>query len=162
MNFRHTLHNQRGMTMVEIILVIVILGIMIAVGAQFLFQSAEVDQQHSERVDRVTRAYVAMEVVVRELRIADPASIAIAGNNFSFDKQFGYPQDPATNNINYTYSPGAQTLQRNGGATTTIANNMTAFSITDNGGWYTISMTLSGTVSGNFTLTSAVRPRTLS
>ncbi|MGP0628434.1 prepilin-type N-terminal cleavage/methylation domain-containing protein [Nitrospina sp. 32_T5] len=162
MNFRHTLHNQRGMTMVEIILVIVILGIMIAVGAQFLFQSAEVDQQHSERVDRVTRAYVAMELLVRELRIADPATVNIAGNTVTFDKQFGYTQDATTSGVSYTYSPGTDTLQRTGSATTTIANNMTAFSITDNGGWYTLSLTMSGPVSGNFTLTSAVRPRTLS
>lgn len=158
----HSIRNEHGMTMIEIILVIVILGVMVSVGAQFLFQSAEVDQKHTERVDRVTRAYVVMEMLVRELRIADPATVNIAGNTITFDKQFGYAQDTTTSGVSYTYSPGGDTLQRTGSATTTIATNMTAFSIADNGGWYTISLTLTGTLSGDFTLTSAVRPRTLS
>ncbi|CAI2719248.1 prepilin-type N-terminal cleavage/methylation domain-containing protein [Nitrospina watsonii] len=159
---RRRIQNEQGMTLIEIIVVIVILGIMVAVGAQFLFKAAQVDTLHSERVEVVGSTHYAMEALVRELRIADPATVNIAGNTVTFDKQFGYAQDTTTSGVSYTYSPGADTLQRTGSATTTIATGMTAFSITDNGGWYTLSMTVTGAQSGAFSLTSAVRPRTLS
>lgn len=155
-------HNEHGMTLVEIVVTIIILGVMAAVGGTFLYKAAQVDQLHSERVDVVTAARHAVETMVRELRIAEPGTVTIAGNTVTFDKQFGYAQDTTTTGIQYTYSPGGDTLQRTGSATSTIAANVTAFSITDNGGWYTIEITVTGPLSGAFSLTSAVRPRTLS
>jgi len=162
MTAHERLHNEQGMTLVEIVITIIILGIMAAVGGTFLYKAAQVDQLHSERVQMVSTARRAMETLVRELRIADPATVNIAGNTVTFDKQFGYAQDTSTSGIQYTYNPGADTLQRTGSGTSTIATNVTAISITDNGSWYTIEITVTGPLSGAFSLTSAVRPRTLS
>jgi MSHA biogenesis protein MshO len=159
---RHRHNNEHGMTLIEIIVVIIILGIMAAVGGTFLYKAAQTDELYSERVDVVTAARYAMETLVRELRIADPATVNITGNTITFDKQFGYAQDPTVSGIQYTYSPGGDILQRTGSSTSTIAANVTAFSITDSGGWYTIGITVTGPLSGAYSLTSAVRPRTLS
>ena len=161
MTDRHPNHNEHGMTLIEIVIVIVILGVMVAVGGTFLYKAAQTEELYSERVDVVTAARYAMEIVTRELRIAEPGTVTITGNTVTFDKQFGYAQDTATTGIQYTYSPGGDTLQRTGSSTSTIAANMTAFSITDNGGWYNIEITVTGPLSGAFSLASAVRPRTL-
>lgn len=158
----HPIHNEHGMTLVEIIVVILVLGVMVAVGGTFLYKAAQAEELYSERVDVVVTARHAVETLVRELRIAVPGTVSLAGNTITFDKQFGYAQDAATSGIQYTYNPGGGTLQRTGSGTSTIATNVTAFSITDNGGWYTVEITVTGPLSGAFSLASAVRPRTLS
>jgi len=156
---RH-IDNEHGLTLIEIIIVIMLMGIMVAVGVQFLYKSAEVDQINTARVKLVTDARFAMESLVRELRFADPTSVALPGTRVQFDKQFGYAVDTTTAGLEYRYFPVTDILQRTGSATTTIATNMTAFNVTDNGGWYTIELTMSNAIGGSFSLTSAVWPRT--
>ena len=155
-----TLDNENGLTLIEIIIVIVLMAIMVSVGVQFLYKAAQVDQINTERVKLVSDARYAMESVVRELRFAVPTSVAFPGNRITFDKQFGYAVDGNTIGLEYRYFPPTDILQRTRSATTTIATNLTAFTVTDNGGWYTIELTTSSTLGGSFSLTSAVWPRT--
>lgn len=154
------LNNEKGFTLIEIILVLLLMAIMVSIGAQFLYKSAEVDQINTARVRLVSDARFAMESIIRELRFADPTSIATPGARITFDKQFGYTVDTTTAGLEYRYFGASDMLQRTGSATTTIATNMTAFNVTDNGGWYTIELTMTSTLGGSFSLTSAVWPRT--
>ena len=100
-----TLDNEHGLTLIEIIIVIVLMAIMVSVGVQFLYKAAQVDQINTERVKLVSDARFSMESVVRELRFADPLSVALPVNRITFDKQFGYAQDTTTTGLEYRYFP---------------------------------------------------------
>ncbi len=154
--------NEKGLTLIEIIIVLLLLAIMIAVGVTFLYKAAEVDQINTARVKLVSDARFAMESIVRELRFADPTSVTLPGARVQFDKQFGYAVDTTTAGLEYRYFGASDMLQRTGSATTTIATDMTAFNVTDNGGWYTIELTMSSAMGGTYSLTSAVYPRPIS
>ena len=151
--------SQKGFTLIEIIITLVLLGIISVVTIQFVSSSAEVGQIQTERNQLVSEARLAMEAMTREIRFAVPASVVTTVVSITFDKQFPYLQDATVAAIDYTYNPAAQVIQRTGGAVSTVATQVSAFAITDNGGWYTLSMTLSHPLGGNFSLTSAVRPR---
>ena len=159
MPLQNTSRNETGFTLLEIVITLVLLGILSAVTVQFVASSAEVSQIQTERNKLMSEARLSMEAMTREIRFAVPASVVATAVSITFDKQFSYLQDLTLAGINYTYNPAAQVIQRTGGAVSTVATQVSAFTITDNAGWYTISMTLTHPVGGSFALTSAVRPR---
>ena len=159
MVFKNTSHNEAGFTLLEIVITVVLLGILSMVTIQFVSSAAEVSQIQTERNKLVSEARLAMETLVREIRLAVPVSVVATPVSITFDKQLPYLQDPTVTGIDYTYDPVAQVIQRTGGGVSTIATQISAFAITDNAGWYTIAMTLTLPLAGNFSLTSAVRPR---
>ena len=159
MILKNTSRNEAGFTLMEIVITLILLGIISAVTIQFVSSSAEVGQIQTERNKLVNEARLAMEAMVREIRYAVPASVLATPVSIAFDKQFPYLQDATLVGINYTYNPVAQVIQRTGGGVSTVATQVSAFSITDNAGWYTINMTLTHPLAGNFSLTSAARPR---
>ena len=159
MHFQNTSRNEAGFTLLEIVITVVLLGIISVVTIQFVSSSAEVGQIQTERNKLVNEARLVMETMTREIRYAVPPSVVATAVSITFDKQFPYLQDATVAGIDYTYNPAAQVIQRTGGAVSTVATQVSAFAITDNAGWYTISMTLTHSLGGNFSLTSAVRPR---
>ncbi len=159
MHFQHTSRNETGFTLIEVVITLVLLGIISVVTIQFVSSSAEVGQIQTERNKLVSEARLVMEAMTREIRFAVPASVVATAVSLTFDKQFPYLQDLTVLGVDYTYDPVAQVIQRTGGAVSTVATQVSAFAITDNAGWYTISMTLTHPLGGNFSLTSAVRPR---
>ncbi len=159
MHFQNASRNEAGFTLLEIVITVVLLGIISVVTIQFVSSSAEVGQIQTERNKLVNEARLVMETMTREIRFAVPARVVATPVSITFDKQFPYLQDLAVAGIDYTYDPVAQVIQRTGGAVSTVASQVSAFAITDNAGWYTISMTLTHPLGGSFSLASAVRPR---
>lgn len=159
MDYANASRNETGFTLIEIVITLVLLGIVSAVTIQFVASAAEVGQIQTERNRLVNEARLAMEAMVREIRFAVPASVVATAVSITFDKQFPYLQDPTVVGIDYTYNPVTRVIQRTGAIVSTVATQVAAFAVTDNGGWYTISMTFSHPLADNFSLTSAARPR---
>ncbi|KMP10946.1 hypothetical protein UZ36_05985 [Candidatus Nitromaritima sp. SCGC AAA799-C22] len=157
----------RGFTLVEIVVVIVLMGILGVFTVQFISQAARANQLTADQKDIVDEAKLAMEFLTRELRMADTTTNAIVQTATSvlFDKLSAYEQDTNISQIQYSYNSGTQTLSRTSNAvTTTVATKITAFDITkttngDGKDFYVITMTLTGAEGGTFKLISGVVPR---
>ena len=162
-NIVHTrpLRNQAGFTLIEMVAAMVLLGIMGVFSMQFITGAAESNRLVSGQKALVDDAKLAMEFMIRELRVAseDANNISLpTPTSITFDKYSSLSFDTDTTDINYSLV-GTTIVRASNTATTTLASQVTAFSITSTGKFYTISMTLTGANGENFTLTSAVQPR---
>ena len=153
--------NQAGFTLVEMIAAIVLLGIMGLFSTQFISGAAESNRLVSGQKALVDDAKLAMEFMVRELRVAseDDNDISLSTPSITFDKYSALTVDTDTTQINYNLVGTNIVRTSDVAGTTTLASQVTAFSITESGNVYTISMTLTGSNGESFTLTSAVQPR---
>ncbi|MBI4389040.1 MAG: prepilin-type N-terminal cleavage/methylation domain-containing protein [Nitrospinae bacterium] len=156
--------NNRGFTLVEIVIGLVLLSIMGVFSIGYLRNLAETTQLTESQKTLVDESKFAMEFLVRELRMADDTTNSITigggGTSVTFDKLNAYPKDTNISSVNYTWNSGAKTLTRTSASvTTTLATNVTSFNISVSSDFYTITMTLAGSSGENFTLESAVRPR---
>lgn len=159
--------NQAGFTLIEMVAAIVLLGIMGLFSTQFITGAAESNRLVSGQKGLLDDAKLAMEFMVRELRVANVdtdnsgAVINVSGtagnNSISFTKYGGLTLDSTTA---ITYSRVGSTIQRTAAATTTLATQVTGFTIVEESSdFYRIAMTLAGPNGTNFTLESGVRPR---
>jgi prepilin-type N-terminal cleavage/methylation domain-containing protein len=158
--------NQAGFTLVEMVAAIVLLGVMGMFSTQFITGAAQSNRLVAGQKDLLDDAKLAMEFLVRELRVANidtsnsGAVISVTGaagsNIISFTKYSGLTVDSATA---ITYSRVGSTIQRTGTATTTLASRVTGFTVTNNSNHYTIIMTFAGANGTNFSLEAGVRPR---
>jgi prepilin-type N-terminal cleavage/methylation domain-containing protein len=158
--------NQAGFTLIEMIAAMVLLGVMGVFSTQFITGAAESNRLVTGQKDLLDDAKLAMEFLVRELRVANidtnnsGAAISLtgaAGNNvLGFTKYSGLNVDSATA---ITYRRVGSTIQRIGTTTTTLASRVTGFTVTNNGNHYTIIMTFAGANGTNFRLEAGVRPR---
>jgi len=154
------LRNQAGFTLVEMIAAIVLLGIMGLFSTQFITGAAESNRLVSGQKGLVDDAKLAMEFMIREIRVANEStnSISTTATSITFDKYGGLTVDTDSTEISYSLVSG--TIRRtSSNATTTLADNVDAFSVAKSGDFYTLSMTLKGANGTNFTLTSGVQPR---
>jgi len=158
--------NQAGFTLVEMIAAMVLLGVMGVFSTQFITGAAESNRLVTGQKDLLDDAKLAMEFLVRELRVANidtnnsGAVISLTGtagsNTISFTKYSGLTVDSATA---ITYSRVGNTIQRTGTTTTTLASQVTGFTVTNDDNHYTIIMTFAGANGTNFRLEAGVRPR---
>ena len=168
-----------GFTLIELIMAISLSSILALFSIQYVSQAALVNQMVSGQKELVDQAKVAMEFLTRELRFANlsPATavqcgatpvdcvVATSYTSITFDKIIEDQVNPrridtGSTNITYAYNSAAQTLERTGEATATLAFSVTAFSVTvDDNGLYKLVLELAGSVGTNFKLVSAVRPR---
>lgn len=160
------LKNQAGFTLIEMISAIVLLGIMGLFSTQFITGAAESNRLVSGQKELLDNAKLAMEFLIRELRVANidtansGAAISISGtagnNSISFTKYGGLTVDSSTA---ITYNRVGNTIQRVGATTTTLASQVTGFTVSQNSNLYTIVMTFAGPDGTNFSLEAGVRPR---
>ncbi|MBC8285292.1 MAG: prepilin-type N-terminal cleavage/methylation domain-containing protein [Nitrospinae bacterium] len=155
------IRNQAGFTLIEMIAAIVLLGIMGLFSTQFISGAAESNRLVSGQKALVDDAKLAMEFMIRELRVAseDLTNISLpSSTSITFDKYSALTVDTDTTQINYNLV-GTNIVRTSSNATTTLASQINTFSITKSGNVYTITMILTGSNGESFTLTSAVQPR---
>jgi prepilin-type N-terminal cleavage/methylation domain-containing protein len=158
---------ESGFTLVEIVMAMVLLGIMGTFSVQFISSIASTNQLSVGQKDLVDNSKLAMEFMLRELRMADNRvdAITLTATSIQFTKLSPYEQDTNITQILYSYNSGTGVITRTSGTvTTTVATQVTAFVITkttnnDSKDFYTIRMELTGTNGENFTLASGVVPR---
>lgn len=163
----HSLKNPRGFTLIEMIAAIVLLGVIGIFSTQFITSITQSAQLTTAQKGLVDDAKLAMEFLVREVRVAisdDTNTIVPTAASITFNKFTPYDVDTNTVNIVYAWNSGTQTLTRNSNGTVTIlATQVTGFTVaeTQNGDerFYVFTMTLTGPNGENFTLESGVRPR---
>ena len=68
-----------GFTLVELVTVLVILGIVSAIGSSFVISTTDSYNQVQERTKLTSRGRLAIEQMARQLRIAVPNSIRVSG-----------------------------------------------------------------------------------
>ena len=165
------LKNPHGFTLIEMILAIVLMGIMGIFSTQFITSIAQTAQQTTGQKGLVDDAKLAMEYLVREVRVAtegakDIELISTASTaSITFDKYTGYTVDTNELDIKYSWDSTSKALTRRSGisgTTTILATQVTSFTVAESPSgshFYIFSLTLQGPNGENFTLESGVRPR---
>ena len=71
----------KGFTLVELILVLVILSILAALGSKFLFTALNSYDQSQTRFKLIAKGRVSIEQITRQLRMAVPNSVRVSASN---------------------------------------------------------------------------------
>ncbi|PIQ98121.1 MAG: hypothetical protein COV67_00645 [Nitrospinae bacterium CG11_big_fil_rev_8_21_14_0_20_56_8] len=150
----------RGFTMIELVLVIVLLGIMGGFSIQYVSSMLQANRFMSGQKDIVDEGRLAIEFMVRELRVAKDIT-ATTSTSITFDKFSGLPQDDDATSIQYSWNAGTRTLSRaSSNVTAILSTRIKTFSITTpSADLYQIDMELEGSEGETFVLRSGVRPR---
>jgi len=148
---------QRGYTLIEIVVVIVILSIVSAISIKFLADSLRIYTMTVDQKTLFDEGKLALERMCRDIRDANSITTPISGGSnssgtlLSFTRTHATAQDSAGDIIQFILSSG--TLQRKAAARPTVdlASYVTAITVTrgtspDNE--ITISLTLSRTSTG--------------
>ncbi len=154
--------NQHGFTLIEMISAIVLLGIMGIFSTQFITSITQSAQQTTGQKGLVDDAKLAMEFMLREVRVAseEDSDIFITANSITFDKFIGMTEDSNATQIKYRLDGNTIKRTSNGANETTLAGQVTSFTVTEpSADFYIFTLTLQGPSGENFTLESGVRPR---
>ncbi len=172
LNFKlHTTNSelQRGFTLIEIIIVIVILSIVSAITIKFLIDGLRIYTMTVHQKTLYDEGKLAMERMCRDIRDAmsiiatSPSSIAFTRTNAT-----GTGQDGAGERIRFDLS--GTTLRKvkgvnidgTGGTPYTMSDNVTSFSVTNTTNEIQLQLTLNNPTTGvNVTLQTKVYPKNL-
>jgi len=100
------MHQQKGFTLVELIMVIVLLGIVATISTQFVGYSVQGAIDVSDRQQKALKAVVLSERISRELRQAIPGSLEVEGNCLRFvSSKSGGLYEEAFEDGNTVYKP---------------------------------------------------------
>ena len=155
--------NSKGMTLIELIVVIVLLGIIGLFTFQFIGSSVKTYIMVSNQAGLLAEAKMAMERMSREIRDANiitaPAS-GSSGDSINFIKSHPTDLDSA---IDITFQKSGSTLERKRGANTPepLAENVSSFNVTNDSNEIKLELTLSLAGGENVTLHTNVYPRNL-
>ena len=129
--------NNKGFTLIEIIIVIIVLGILSVFGFHFISTGIHTYSMMEKQKGLFDQATMVMERISRELRDATPDTDSItissptSGNTSStltFTKSHGTGQDSDTEDISFQLD--GSTLKRVGTATVNLADNVSTFDVT--------------------------------
>lgn len=113
----------RGFTLIEMVMVIVVLGIIAAVGAPLLAGSMQVFSVAAPEIDTLSKGRYAMERIARELRDVShngtAYNLTLAANSASFTRTDGTV-------VTLTAAPPVLSIDYNGGGAVTLVDQLPA------------------------------------
>jgi prepilin-type N-terminal cleavage/methylation domain-containing protein len=155
--------NSKGMTLIEIIVVLVLLAIMGLFTFQFVGMGVETYIMAANQAGILAEAKLAMERTAKEIRDANnilaPAS-GSSGNSINFIKSHSTAVDSDTD---ITFQKSGSTLERKRGTNPPerLAENVSSFTVTNDSNEIKLELTLSLAGGENVTLHTKVYPKNL-
>ena len=154
---------QRGFTLIEIIVVIVILSIVSAITIKFLVDSMKIYTMTVNQKTLFDEGKLALERMCRDIR--DARSITgTTASSVTFVRDDATAQDIAGETIIFQRNAAANTLEKvkaSPVATSTMASNVTTFTVANATNEIQLTSTLSLTSGENVTLQTKVYPKNL-
>ena len=156
---------QKGFTLIEIIVVIVILSVTAAITIKFLVDSMRIYTMTVNQKTLFDEGKLAMERMCRDIR--DARSItAFAGiaSSITFVRNNATAQDIAGETIIFQRNAGASTLEKvkaSPADTRTMASNVSAFNVTNTTNEIQLQLILNLATGENVTLQTKVYPKNL-
>ena len=154
---------QRGFTLIEIIVVIVILAIVSAISIKFLTDSLRIYTMSVNQKTLFDEGKLALERMCRDIRNARSITGTTA-SSITFVRDDPTAQDIAGETIIFQRNAVANTLEKvkaSPVATSTMASNVTAFAVTNATNEILLQLTLQLTSGENVTLQTKVYPKNL-
>jgi len=154
---------QKGFTLIEIIVVIVILSIVAAISINFLVSSLKVYTMTVNQKTLFDEGKLALERMCRDIR--DTRSITgVTASSITFVRDNATAQDIAGETIIFQRNAGANTLEKvkaSPASTSTMASNVTAFAVANATNEIQLQLTLQLASGENVTLQTRVYPKNL-
>jgi len=154
---------QRGFTLIEIIVVIVILAIVSAISIKFLTDSLRIYTMSVNQKTLFDEGKLALERMCRDIRNARSITGTTA-SSITFVRDDATAQDIAGETIIFQRNAVANTLEKvkaSPAATSTMASNVTAFAVTNATNEILLQLTLQLTSGENVTVQTKVYPKNL-
>jgi type II secretory pathway component PulJ len=149
--------------LIEIIVVIIILAIVAGITIKFLVDGMRVYTMTVNQKTLFDEGKLVLERMCRDIR--DASSIAgVAASSITFVRTNATAQDIAGETITFQRNAGANTLEKVKAlpaSTSTMANNVTAFTVVNATNEIQLTLTLSLTTGENVTLQTKVYPKNL-
>lgn len=157
----NNIKNNKGFTLIEIIMVIIVLGVLSIFGFRFLSTSIHTYSMMEKQKGLFDQATMVMERISRELRDANIVSCP-ESYILTFTKSHRDPPQDVTYDIIFQLPVGTTTLERVGDSTVNLADNvqLNGFTVTNSSNEITISLTLESG-DANITLQSYICPKNL-
>lgn len=154
---------QRGFTLIEIIVVIVILCIVSGITIKFLTDSLQIYTKTVNQKTLLEEGKLALERMCRDIR--DARSItSISASSITFVRNNATVQDGAGETIIFQRNAGVGTLEKvkaSPSATSTMAANVSVFAVTNATNEIQLQLTLNLSTGENVTLQTKVYPENL-
>ena len=159
--------SERGFTLIEMIIVIVILSIASAITIKFLTDSLRIYTMTVNQKTLLDEGKLALERMCRDIRDAKtisgvtPSSITFIRNNSTFFDS-GLPGDPAGETITFRLNGSVlEKVKASPSTTVPVANHISAFVVTNSTNEIQLRLTLQLTSGENITLQTKVYPKNL-
>jgi prepilin-type N-terminal cleavage/methylation domain-containing protein len=152
---------QRGFTLIEMLVVIVILSIVSAITIKFLVDSLRVYTMTVNQKTLFDEGKLALERMCRDIR--DARSITgVTASSITFVRDDATAYDIAGETIIFQLNAGIlQKVKASPASTSTMASNVTAFAVTNATNEILLTLTLQLTSGENVTLQTRVYPKNL-
>jgi prepilin-type N-terminal cleavage/methylation domain-containing protein len=152
---------ERGFTLIEVIVVIVILAIVSAISIKFLVDSLRIYTMTVNQKTLFDEGKLALERMCRDIRNARSIS-GVTATSVTFVRDDATAQDVAGETITFRWNGGANPLEKVKAATGyAMASNVTAFAVTNATNEILLTLTLQLTTGENVTLQTKVYPKNL-
>lgn len=152
---------QRGFTLIEMIVVIVILAIVSAISIKFVVDSLRVYTMTVNQKSLFDEGKLALEQVCRGIRDANSIT-GVTASSITFVRDNATAYDAVGETIIFQLNAGAvQKVKASPVATSTMARNVTTFAVTNATNEIQLQLTVQLTSGENVTLQTKVYPKNL-
>jgi prepilin-type N-terminal cleavage/methylation domain-containing protein len=163
-----TIHNpkstfQRGFTLIEIIIVIVILAIVSGITIKFLVDSPKIYTMTVNQKTLYDEGKLALEKMCRDIRDANSITpFAGTASSITFVRNNATAQDGASETITFRWNGGTNPLEKvKAGTGYPMASNVSAFNVTNTTNEIQLQLILNLATGENVTLQTKVYPKNL-